>query len=104
MYPDDPVLLLMWLAEVDWVLVNANSQEDFHHFAVYFFENCQEILSLQNRKRESIGIPMGRGLNAFNHSISWGILNRKVTPWSKTTRQYNELRRSDNDYGMSRFV
>lgn len=34
MYPDDPVLLLMWLAEVDWVLVNANSQEDFHHFAV----------------------------------------------------------------------
>lgn len=47
---------------------------------------------------------MGRGLNAFNHFISWGILNRKVTPWSKITRQYNELQRSDNDYGVSRFV
>lgn len=37
---------------------------------------------------------MRRGPNAFNHFISWGILNRKVTPWSKAlgnTTNYNVL-------------
>lgn len=82
MYPDDPVLLFMWLADVDCVLGDAASQEDFHHFAVILLSVQFSTVSVRTEK-ENIGIPIRRGLNAFNHFISWGILNRKVTPWSK---------------------